>query len=57
MKKCLVCRIPIDDLPRAVSMKRGDDLWEFCSDACASAFLAEPTKYESLMEEAEDEAE
>lgn len=38
-------------------MKRGDDIWNFCSDACAAAFLADPTKFESLMEAAEEEAE
>lgn len=54
MKKCPVCRMPVDDLERTVTMKRGDDSWEFCSDDCASAFLAEPLKFENTSEDEEE---
>lgn len=54
MKKCPVCRMSVDELPQTVTLVRGDDQWEFCSEDCRDAYVADPARYESTNED-EDE--
>ncbi|MCR4312427.1 MAG: hypothetical protein NUV56_04040, partial [Candidatus Uhrbacteria bacterium] len=52
LKKCPVCAMPIDGKP--VVLRRGDDVWEFCTEACMELFKIEPLKYESAEDEEDD---
>ncbi len=52
IKKCPVCAAPIDGNP--VVLRRGDDVWEFDTEACMELFKIEPLKYESAEDEEDD---
>lgn len=54
MRKCPVCGMALD-APGAVpvTLRRGDDVWEFCSEACKERFAVDPQKFEVPEEDEE----
>lgn len=52
IQKCPVCQTPLG--ADVVALRRGDDVWEFDTEACKERFQIEPLKYEPGEDEEDD---
>jgi YHS domain-containing protein len=48
--RCDVCEVPLEDLSQAVTQEYGGKIFSFCSVACQSKYVEDPSAH-SMFEE------